>query len=1045
MARPADKSNIRVAKRKQKDDGGGLNRVFTHPGLNPFETAEYEIRSSVIYDTDGSVVFQLDKVQVPKSWSQLATDILVSKYFRKSGVPTEGLETSVKQVIYRICHTIRQAGEERKYFVSGEEADTFEAELSYMLLHQMGAFNSPVWFNCGLFHAYGIEGSGGGWAYDAPTDSIRSIKSAYEHPQCSACFIQSVEDSLDSIFDLIKHESRLFKYGSGTGTNFSRIRGKQEKIAGGGTSSGLISFLEVLDKGAGATKSGGTTRRAAKMVCLDVDHPEIRDFIWWKAKEEEKARILIQKGGFSADFNGEAYRTISGQNANNSVRLSDAFMQAVEKDGDWHTTFRTTGETCDTFKAKALFREISEAAWQCADPGIQFDSTINRWHTCSNTDRIYGSNPCSEYMFLDDSACNLASLNLTKFYDSQTGVFDSGKFRHAIRVFITAMDILVDFASYPTEKIARNSHAFRPLGLGYANLGALLMVQGIPYDSPEATAFTGIVTSLLTGEAYKTSAQLAERMGTFQEYAANREPMLTVLRQHQRALEGIHALDPYLLLWQESRALWEDCVAQGEKTGFRNAQATVLAPTGTIGLLMDCDTTGIEPDFSMVKFKKLAGGGYFKIANQSVARALTHLGYTQPQITDMLTYMLGTQSLEHTPFINRYTLQGKGFLPQEIDKLQTKLASVVSLDQVFHSSALGGDIIDRLGLREKVTSAGGESILPLLGFAEAEIADAEEVICGRMTLEGAPHLRPEHLSVFDCANRCGKKGIRFIAPMAHVRIMAAAQPFISGAISKTINFPNSVTAEEIEDLYFTAWKLGLKAVAIYRDGSKLVQPLHSKKDSTRKSDPSNDPDGFQQAVSKRKRLPTKRLGFTQEARVGGHKVYIRTGEYENGQLGEIFIDMHKEGAAFRSMMNCFAISISLGLQHGVPLEEYVDSFIFTRFEPQGLVDHPNIKSATSIVDYLFRVLGFEYLGRTDFVHVKPELGLQGAVASEPRGPSPSKRPRQEPGYFKYGAGINQQLSDALGDAPFCDVCGHTTVRNGSCYRCLNCGNSMGCS
>lgn len=1051
-----------------------FHRRYTKSGVNPLQLAKYEKRRSVIYNTDGTVVFSLDDVEVPKSWSQLATDIVVSKYFRKLGVPGKGYEYSVKQLIYRVAHTIRAFGQDHGYFINRVEADTFESELTFLLLHQYGAFNSPVWFNCGLYHEYGIKGNSGNWAWDFSKNEIVKVDHAYQRPQCSACFIQAIDDSLDSIFDLVKNEARLFKYGSGTGTNFSKIRGKQEKLSGGGTSSGLLSFLEVLDKGAGATKSGGTTRRAAKMVCLDMDHPEILDFIHWKVNEEEKAKLLIEYGGLPADFNGEAYKTVAGQNSNNSVRVTDEFMEAAKNNREWHTRLRTTGEVCETLKAGELFDEIAKAAWRCADPGIQYDTTINRWHTCSATDRIYASNPCSEYMFLNDSACNLASLNLMKFYNPNTRVFDIAGYRHASAVFTTAQEIIVDLASYPTAVIGKNSHDYRPLGLGYANLGTLLMVEGIPYDSSEALSVTGALTAILTGQGYLTSSHIAARKGPFAGYEKNKDSMLRVMGTHRDGAHDIHEGESTKELVQEARKLWDEVVTSGQRFGYRNAQATVIAPTGTIGLLMDCDTTGIEPDFAIMKFKKLAGGGYFKIVNSSIPLALKNLGYSEKEREEIVAYAVGRNTFRGAPHVNWDALIQKGVPADVLQKMESALPSVLSLDQVFNRNYLGEDVLTRLGVEEGKT----QSVLEQLGFTPEQIQEAHEWINGTMMLEGAPHLKDEHLPVFDCANTCGEKGTRFIEPMAHVRIMATAQPFISGAISKTINMPESTTVEDIKDLYFKAWELGLKAVAIYRDGCKSSQPLSSKSDRKKESvRPVSEvqkvevaatspavvaPPILRSPVSTRIRLPKKRAGFTQEARIAGHKIYLRTGEYEDGTLGEIFIDMHKEGAAFRSLMNCFAIAVSLGLQHGVPLSEYVNSFVFTRFEPQGMVDHPNIKSATSVIDYIFRVLGMEYLRRTDFVHVKPDtsdpdlgpssenhktqpvkadaqkkapLGLQGpepvvVVSSEPR--------------LRMDDSLSRQLAQ-FGDAPFCDICGHTTVRNGACFKCLNCGASMGCS
>ncbi|MFO7181667.1 MAG: vitamin B12-dependent ribonucleotide reductase, partial [Pseudomonadota bacterium] len=956
-------SSKRPSRRVRK--GLTIERRFTEVGADPFAGIVWESRQSVITNPDGSVVFKMEGAEVPASWSQLATDIVVSKYFRKAGLhgdKTRG-ETSVRQVIHRIAHTIRVAGEQfGGYFASKKDADAFEAELSFMMANQYGAFNSPVWFNCGLYHEYGIEGSGGNWAYDEQLGDVVETTNAYGRPQCSACFIQSVEDDLMSIYDLVKSEARLFKYGSGTGSNFSKIRGKQEKLSGGGTSSGLMSFLEVFDRAAGATKSGGTTRRAAKMVCLDMDHPEIVDFIQWKVREERKARALIA-AGFEADFNGEAYRTVSGQNSNNSVRVNDEFMRAALSGGKWQTLTRTTNEVVDTYDAADLWRQIAEAAWACADPGVQYDTTINRWHTCPNSGRINASNPCSEYMFLDDTACNLASLNLTKFL-REDGSFDVDGYRHAIEIFFLAQEILVDFSSYPTKRIARNSHDFRPLGLGYANLGTLLMLLGIPYDSDEGRAIAGALTAILCGHAYTTSARIAASKGPFEGFAKNREPMLRVMRMHQEAAYAINRDACPETLWRAACEAWDTAVREGEAFGYRNAQATVLAPTGTIGLLMDCDTTGIEPDFALVKFKKLAGGGYFKIVNQSVPKALARLGYSEAQIQEIVAYVSGTNTLLGAPHVNRANLKARGLTDEELDKVENSLASVFELGLAFAPWVVGKEAYDRLGVTAEKMSQPGFSLLRHLGFSDAQIEEANDVIVGRMTIEGAPYLREEHYPVFDCANRCGKLGKRYLSPMAHVRMMAAAQPFLSGAISKTVNLPNEATVEDVRQIYEEGWKLGLKAIALYRDGCKASQPLSTtSKERKEKEEAATEKPAAAAAVTMRRpegvrvRLPKKRRGFTQEAHVGGHKVFLRTGEYDDGTLGEIFIDMHKEGAAFRSLMNCFAMAVSIGLQYGVPLETFVEQFTFTRFEPHGVVTgHPNIKFATSIVDYIFRVL-----------------------------------------------------------------------------------------
>jgi ribonucleoside-diphosphate reductase alpha chain len=1075
-----------------------VERRFTRPGENPFDAVRYEKRDSVITNPDGSIVFELRGAEIPEGWSQLATDIAVSKYFRKAGLygdPNQG-ERNVRDLVYRVAHTIREAGDKfGRYFASKEDADTFESELTDLLLNQKAAFNSPVWFNCGLWHRYGIEGTGVNHAWDAETDSIIEVRNAYERPQCSACFIQQVEDDLMEIYQLVQNEARLFKYGSGTGTNFSKIRGKQEKLSGGGTSSGLMSFLEVFDRAAGSTKSGGTTRRAAKMVCLDMDHPEIVDFIEWKEKEEKKARALIA-AGYDPDFNGEAYHTISGQNSNNSVRVTDEFMRAVENDSEWSTRFRTTGEACDTYKARDLWRKIAEAAWGCADPGVQFDTTVNDWHTCSNTDKIHASNPCSEYMFLDNTACNLASINLTKFLD-ENDEFDVEGYRHAIRVLILAMEILVDLASYPTDQIARNSHDYRPLGLGYANLGTLLMRLGIPYDSDKGRSIASALTSILCGQSYATSAEIAASKGPFPGFMMNREPMLRVMNKHRAAayeidqphgpgmIEGKRAGCPEYLV-RAAREDWDQAVSLGERYGYRNAQATVLAPTGTIGLLMDCDTTGIEPDFALVKFKKLAGGGYFKIVNQSVPHALRNLGYTEAQVADIVAYVCGTNTFTQAPHVSRKVLQDKGLTDDDIERAEQKLRSVFDVGMALSPAVIGEEAYQRrLGIPKEVYGKPGFNLLKHWGYTNAQIDELNNVVVGRMTVEGAPHLKAEHLPVFDCANRCGKQGQRSLAPMAHVLMMGAAQPFLSGAISKTVNLPQEATVEDVQDVYYQGWKQGLKAVALYRDGSKASQPLSTDSDdkdgekaeaksekvaakSEGKTEEQIVPmrEGMRPPKTVRHRLPKRRTGFTQEARVGGHKIFLRTGDYEDGSIGEIFIDMHKEGAAFRSLMNCFAISVSMGLQHGVPLESYVDQFTFTRFEPQGLVQgHPNIKFATSMIDYVFRVLGVEYLKRYDFAQVPPKeeqdelqnptdveavQRMEGTPNSEP--PPEELTPAEQvtfgfddPPPEQQGDVLDQQLGNMMGDAPMCDNCGHITVRNGACYKCLNCGSSIGCS
>ena len=1340
----------------------------------------YERRDVVVANPDGSVVTTVRGVEVPKGWSQLATDILATKYLRRAGLhgdPKQG-ETSARQVIHRIAETIAFEGKERGYY-DAEGETVLGEELRVLLEGQYGAFNSPVWFNVGLHRHYGIEGSGGNWRWEpslyagggGPTETVM----AYKHPQASACFIQSCPDDLMGMFELLKNEARLFKFGSGTGTNFSAVRGRQEKLSGGGTSSGLMSFLEVFDRAAGSTKSGGTclaphqrvytargpvavrelaeagepfvvlsfdppagrykakratawhaghklvvrvvtdkgafevtddhpvklstgeyvhagrlragqslfacavdmqhghlrvhlrdgrkgkeffhrlvasdvmgrdiedravhhvdenrlhndpanlevksqsehardhnldrvaegmhlfqsrtfpksgaangmhagaefwqdagraasyrakqaeilaasgrapgmqdvaaeqrminvafrilnaghpldtfdqyvegrtkvigrigsvqkvraqitsrfgsyedflkavsdnnhrvirvehvglmdvydvevecptpddksprtghnfvlwpsgeytgsgvvvanTRRAAKMVCLDLDHPEIVDFIEWKMKEEKKAQALIA-AGYPSDFNGEAYHTVSGQNSNNSVRVPDAFMHAVEADGEWQTRMRTTGAVVDTYKARDLWKKIAESAWACADPGVQFDTTINDWHTCPNTGRINASNPCSEYKFLDDSACNLSSLNLTKFLFEDEGdlVFDLEGYFQAIRVFFIAQEILVDASSYPTKAIAQNSHDYRPLGLGYANLGTFLMRLGIPYDSDEGRTVAGALTAIMTGYAYRVSAEMAARLGPFEGFAKNREPMLRVMNKHRDHAHRLHA--PQRTTWSELPKLlqaaghvWDDAVRLGEQHGYRNAQATALAPTGTIGPLMDCDTTGIEPDFALVKHKKLAGGGSLKIVNTSVPAALRRLGYSDVQVEEVVRWILGAGTLREDKELHHGKLRILGFTAEDIARVEAAIPGAFSIDAVFSTRVLGEVLLDRLHFKEAAAKP-GFSFLAAVGFSPEGVRALEERVLGHATIEGAPHLRDEHLPVFDCANRCGRTGTRFLAPMAHVRMMAAVQPFLSGAISKTVNLPHEATVADIAEIYRESWRQGVKSVALYRDGCKASQPLQT----VAKEAPAADPTPAVRppsAVTRRK-LPKRRQGFTQEARVAGHKVFLRTGEYPDGTLGEIFIDMHKEGAGYRSLMNSFAIAVSLGLQHGVPLAEFVEQFTFTRIEPSGPVqDHDRVKLASSPLDYVFRVLGIEYLQRDDLAHLPAHPdGTPGdpaaALAPAPRAMPPGDAPR--------------------GDAPLCDTCGHLTIRSGACYRCLNCGSSAGCS
>jgi ribonucleoside-diphosphate reductase alpha chain len=999
-----------------------IKRFYTKKGKDPLGEIEFEKRSACIAETTGEIIFELKNLEIPKNWSQLATDILASKYCRRSGVPKTGYEKSAKQIVYRISHTIREYGEKNNYFNSKEDADCFESELSFLLINQHSAFNSPVWFNVGLYHQYGIKGNGGGFYWNVEKNAIQKTEDSFSHPQGSACFINSIQDDLMSIFDLVKTEAKLFKFGSGTGTNFSTLRSKDEKLSGGGTSSGLISFLDVLDRGAAATKSGGTTRRAAKMVILNIDHPEIVDFIRWKAKEEEKAKILI-KGGYPADFNGEAYRTISGQNSNNSVRVSDNFMQAVINNDKWETTYRVTGKIANTYQALDLMNEICIAAWQTADPGLQFHDTINKWHTCKNTAPINGSNPCSEYMFIDDSACNLASINLMKYLD-QNGKFNVTAFRYTCRILFIAQEILVDLCSYPTERIAQNSHDFRPIGLGYANLGTLLMVKGIPYDSTEARAIAGAISAIMTGHAYRTSAELASIKGAFNGYSINRESMLNVIQLHHSKVADInHQLCPEYLI-KAAKQDWDETMEMGEKYGFRNAQATVLAPTGTIGLLMDCDTTGIEPDFSIVKYKKLAGGGYFKIINQSIPLALTTLGYNNDEIIDIISYVLGHNSLNHAPHIN----------PEALKKLNYTEREIKEAEEDIERNRILNNYTKHIHLKE----------LRNRGLSEKQIKEAVQYINGTETVEGAPHLKKKHYPVFDTANKCGD-GERFISPMGHVQMMAAVQPFLSGAISKTVNIPNESTVDDIRNIYMQSWELGLKAIALYRDGCKGSQPLNKNLldfDEDEKEDDSKKT--VEEHIIHRGEkigLPGKRKGYTYAATIGGQKIFFRTGEYEDGKLGEIFIDMFKAGASYKSLLNCFAVAVSLGLQYGVPIEKFVEKFIFTRFEPSGFTDNPHIRNTTSVLDFVFRMLAKDYLGRTDIIQV-PEIPADDTAYNVAE--DMHEKNKLDKLKNKSTTNIDDFLAK-MSDAPPCDVCGHITIRNGACYKCLNCGNSMGCS
>jgi ribonucleoside-diphosphate reductase alpha chain len=1087
-----------------------IERKFTEQGKSPYDAIQFREAASEIRNPDGSIVFQVEKFKVPKQWSQVAADILAQKYFRKAGVPAclkkieentipswlwrsvaddEALEqlpeserfsseTDARRVFDRLAGTWTYWGWKGGYFSSEEDAQAFFDEHRYMLAMQMAAPNSPQWFNTGLHWAYGIDGPSQGHFYvDHKSGELTLSKTAYEHPQPHACFIQSIEDDLvneNGIMDLWVREARLFKYGSGTGSNFSHLRGEKEPLSGGGKSSGLMSFLKIGDRAAGAIKSGGTTRRAAKMVVVDVDHPDIEKYINWKVVEEQKVAALvtgskicseklnavmracincdadgddcfvpkknpalkrevsaarkalvpdnyiqrviqfarqgyeqIEFQTYDTDWDSEAYLTVSGQNSNNSVRVSDEFLRAVEAGGEWKLINRTNGETAETIQANDLWESIGHAAWACADPGIQFHTTINDWHTCPASGEIRASNPCSEYMFLDDTACNLASLNLMTFRN-EDGSFDVENYEHAVRLWTVVLEISVVMAQFPSKQIAELSYVYRTIGLGYANIGGLLMAGGIPYDSDEGRAMCGAITALMTGISYATSAEMAGELGPFPGHKKNAQQMLRVIRNHRRAAHGKAggyeklAISPVPLdhdscsdkkLVLHAMQSWDSALELGSEHGYRNAQASVIAPTGTIGLVMDCDTTGIEPDFALVKFKKLAGGGYFKIINRTVPEALKFLGYDEDTIKGIIDYAVGLGTLKDAPGINHEALKAKGFTDEVIETVEAALGTAFDIKFVFNKWTLGKEFCTQsLNLNPELLDTPEFDLLGEIGFSKKDIEQANTACCGAMTLEGAPGLKEEHLPVFDCATPCGRTGKRYLTAESHIHMMAAAQPFISGAISKTINMPNDASVEDCKEAYTLSWRLALKANALYRDGSKLSQPLNSQVlgadedevDETLEAIATDQPAAQRAEVIaeriiervretvERERLPDRRKSYTQKAIVGGHKVYLHTGEYEDGRLGEIFIDMHKEGAAFRSLMNNFAIAVSVGLQYGVPLEEFVDAFTFTRFEPAGLVQgNDSIKNATSILDYIFRELAVSYLDRHELAHVEP--------------------------------------------------------------------------
>lgn len=1210
-----------------------IRRVFTNESGGAFSDIKFKRVSSEIKNLDGSVVFRLDELEVPESWSQISADVLAQKYFRKAGVPARsrrinernvprflwrsvpddtalekfpkderfGSETSARQVFNRLAGAWTYWGWKHGYFTTHDDAEVFYDEVQYILATQKAAPNSPQWFNTGLYWAYGIQGPSQGHFYvDPRSKKVVRSSSAYERPQPHACFIQSVKDDLvneGGIMDLWLKEARLFKFGSGTGTNFSNVRGANEPLASGGKSSGLMSFLRIGDSAAAAIKSGGTTRRAAKMVICDIDHPDVEEFVKWKAQEEKKVasivagsqitkaalselfetinswtgsreeaclpskneelksairnarknrvpetfinRVLqyarqgyteIEFETYDTGWEGEAYSTVSGQNSNNSVRITDKFLESVENDEDWQLLRRVDGAVSKTISARKLWEEIGHAAWTCADPGVQFHDTINSWHTCPEDGEIRASNPCSEYMFLDNTACNLASLNLLGFY--KKGEFNTKEFNHAVRLLTVVLEVSVTMAQFPSREIADLSYKFRTLGLGYANIGGLLMNMGIAYDSKEGRSLCAAITALMCGESYAVSAEMAAELGPFPGYKKNSSHMLRVISNHLKAAcgetEGYSQLStlPVPLIKDDcpdktipdlAEEAWRRALEKGRKHGFRNAQTTVIAPTGTIGLVMDCDTTGIEPDYGLIKFKKLAGGGDIKIINQSVPEALKALNYTDDQIDEIIKYVNGHASIDDAPHINTNSLKARGFGDKQLEIIKSQLNSLYEIDYAFNPYILGQEFCtDKLGLGPKELNDPSFELLPHLGFTRKQIDEANDYVCGVKTLEGAPHILEEHLSVFDCASICGKKGTRVLSVNSHIEMMAAAQSFISGAISKTVNMPSTSTIDDCKAAYEEAWKLGVKAIAIYRDGCKLSQPLMASLESSDSDDEGTSTEVVSKpqlvevsalsasqvyAENRRSKLPHRRKGFTQKAVVGGHKVYLHTGEYQDGSLGEIFIDMHKEGAGFRAMMNNFAIAVSIGLQHRVPLETFVNAFTFTRFEPSGIVQgNDSIKNATSILDYVFRELAISYLvDRADeFAHTKLEGSrfddLGDGVAESKHGPLSASELEintallkgTSKGYFRNRIPIDTKSSEKTaestsissnlesndqeseitikrggrtnssspvgiarargfeGDA--CTECGnYALIRSGTCMHCSVCGATTGCS
>ncbi len=1086
---PALSSEKRPGARKTAGAKGlTFSRYFTREGVHPYDEITWQRSDVSITNDRGETIFVQRGVEHPDFWSPTAVKIAASKYFYGDHKIPGARENSIRDLIDRVVKTIRMWGEELdRVFATAKDAQAFEEELTWLLVHQYGAFNSPVWFNCGLWHHRKInEGEAAGYYFDRKKGKAERSPGPYHYPQCSACFILDIGDDMEHILDHAVKEGRLFKFGSGTGTNYSSLRSSKESVSGGGKASGPLSFMRIFDSVAGAIKSGGKTRRAAKMDILNVTHPDIKDFIWAKKTQEDIARILTQQHGYAGNMDGLIYHdTVRFQNSNQSVRVTKDFMEAVQTDGEFWTRYVKTGQPCEKFRARDLMRQMAESAWDNAEPGIQYDDLSNEWHTCPEAGRINASNPCSEYFFLDNTACNLASLRLTKYLDAQDQ-FNVEAYRAAVRTFFLAQELIVDNASYPTAEICEMSHKYRTIGLGYADVGALLMALAIPYDSDLGRQFVGALTGIMTGEAYWMSSQIASAVGPFADFERNRKPMLNVIRKHRdlaAALVGEMKTQnsAYRQCAEVSADIWNRCYESGEKHGYRNAQATVIAPTGTISFLMDCDTTGIEPDFALVKFKSCSGGGYLKIVNQMVPRALIKLGYTQDQANDIFRYMAGTMTLRSRCPVNWDSLRKKGFADSELEKLEKAVANTSSLSNVVNVWTLGEDALKRLGMKAEDYNTKGYNLLGALGFSEDEISESSNVICGRFTIEGAPHIKSEHLNVFNCANRCGN-GTQYIRPMAHLEMMGYAQRWISGSISKTVNLPQSAGVEDIEQLYIDAWKLGVKSVAIYRDGSKGVAPMSAGKKSEKKETLSAElqkaqarieelekeveqqklelhkmkDDALHSPLIARRRPPKRRMGETHQFTIqGAHKGYLTVNLYEDGTPCEVFLTMNKEGSFVSGMASVFAKLLSLAIQYGIPFDEIFQSFKHTRFEPAGFVDNPRIPSAESVVDYVIKYLETVYADRNQ---QQLDLERQKALPLD-EGDQPPTVGHKTNGI--HGASTQMETavliettprfktavmaSISMGKYTECPSCGSSQLRQtGSCMACTDCGWSAGC-